>query len=151
MWPSASCRCSPSSPPDFRSPALTANDVLSPIPLGVALALVIGKPLGVFGFAFLGSALRLGRRPTGTTWLEMFGVALLCGLGFTMSLYLGGLAFGGGPGLAQSQVRLGVITGSLASVVAGGAVMAPGAQTARSAGRGAVRLKRRRLTLKETP
>ena len=108
----------------FPLSGLTANDVLSPIPLGLALALVIGKPLGVFGFAFLGSTLRLGRRPTGTTWLEMFGVALLCGLGFTMSLYLGGLAFGGGPGLAQSQVRLGVITGSLASVVAGGAVMA---------------------------
>jgi len=108
----------------FALSELSASDLFSPIPIGVALALVIGKPLGVFGFAFLAVTLRLGRRPTGTTWFELLGVALLCGVGFTMSLYLGGLAFGAGAGLAQSQVRMGVIAGSLASVAAGGAVMA---------------------------
>jgi NhaA family Na+:H+ antiporter len=107
----------------FPLSALSTGDILAPVPLGVALALAIGKPLGVFGFAFLGVTLRLGRRPTGSTWLELFGLALLCGLGFTMSLYLGSLAFGDAD-LAQSQVKIGVIAGSLASALAGGAVMA---------------------------
>jgi NhaA family Na+:H+ antiporter len=108
----------------FSFSGLDVRDLVSPITLGVLAALLIGKPLGVFGFSLLGVSLRLGRRPTGTTWLELLGVAILCGVGFTMSLYLGALAFRlDGPAEA-AQVRLGVITGSILAVLAGGAILA---------------------------
>jgi NhaA family Na+:H+ antiporter len=96
---------------------LTPHDVLAPVALGVGLALFIGKPLGVFGVASLAATLKFGRRPAGSTWLELLGVAQLTGVGFTMSFYLGGLAFG--DPLAQTQARMGVIAGSLASVAVG--------------------------------
>lgn len=106
----------------FRS--LAARDLVAAMPLGIALALVVGKTVGVFGFSLLGVVTRIGRRPAGTTWAELLGVAVLCGVGFTMSLYIGALAFTAGGALAQSQVRLGVIAGSVASVLLGGALMA---------------------------
>ena len=88
--------------------------------LGVALGLLIGKPLGVFGFTFLAVASRLGRRPLGASWGELAGVASLCGAGFTLSFFLGGLAFGA---LDQPAVRTAVIIGSTASLLAGGALL----------------------------
>ena len=103
---------------------LGTHDLVSSMPLGIALALLVGKTVGVFGFSVLGVAARIGRRPSGATWPEMLGVAVLCGVGFTMSLYIGALAFPIGGSLAQSQVKLGVIAGSAASVLAGGALMA---------------------------
>ena len=96
----------------------------APMPLGVALGLIVGKPVGVFGFSVLAVALRLGRRPSGTTWIELLGVSMLCGAGFTMSLFIGGLALDPGDALAQGQVRLAVVAGSLVSVLAGGALLA---------------------------
>ncbi len=103
--------------------ALTAHEVLSPVTIGVAVALLVGKPTGVFGVTALAALLKLGRRPTGSTWLELLGVAVLTGVGFTMSFYLGGLAFGHDAALAQTQVRLGVITGSLASAMIGAGLL----------------------------
>ncbi|HEY2482519.1 MAG TPA: Na+/H+ antiporter NhaA [Caulobacteraceae bacterium] len=103
--------------------ALTAHDVLSPVTVGVAVALLVGKPVGVFGVTALATGLRLGRRPTGSTWLELLGVAALTGVGFTMSFYLGGLAFRHDGALAQTEVRLGVIAGSLVSALAGAALL----------------------------
>jgi len=108
----------------FSWQALSAHHPASSVVLGVALALMIGKPIGIFGASLLGVALRIGRRPAGTTWLELLGVALLCGVGFTMSLYIGALAFDPGDAIVQGQARLGVIAGSLGSVLAGGAVLA---------------------------
>jgi len=108
----------------FSFGSLGAHDLISPMPLGIALALLVGKTVGVFGFSVLGVAARIGRRPSGATWPELLGIALLCGVGFTMSLYIGALAFASGDPLAGSQVRLGVIAGSLASVAIGGALMA---------------------------
>ena len=110
---------------------LTAVQMTMPMPLGLALALLVGKPLGVFAASALAVVTRLGRRPAGTTWLELLGVSMLCGIGFTMSLYIGGLAFPALDALAQSQVRLGVLAGSVASALAGGALMVR-AQTLRS-------------------
>jgi len=78
----------------------------------------------VLGFSFLGVVTRLCRRPAGASWLEMLGVAMLCGIGFTMSLYLGALAFNGREPILQSQVRMAVITGSLVSALAASAVLA---------------------------
>ena len=104
---------------------LSLEQAMAPLVLGVALGLFVGKQVGVFAAAWLASALRIGRRPTDATWLELYGVSLLCGVGFTMSLFIGALAF---PGAAdspvQTEVKLGVLGGSLLSAVAGAAVLA---------------------------
>ncbi len=107
----------------FSLRGLDLGDLISPVTLGVVLALLVGKPLGVFGFSLIGAGLKLGRRPTGTTWVELFGVSVLCGVGFTMSLYLGDLAFRQEGSVVQSQLRLGVITGSVLAVAVGGAIL----------------------------
>jgi Na+:H+ antiporter, NhaA family len=108
----------------FSFKGLSAHALVAPMPLGIALALLTGKTVGVFGFSVLGVASRIGRRPSGASWPELLGVAILCGVGFTMSLFIGALAFPSGDPLSQSQVRLGVIAGSVGSVLAGGALMA---------------------------
>ena len=102
---------------------LSARDILSPVTVGIAMALAVGKPLGVFGVAGLAAVLRIGRRPTGSTWLELLGVAALTGVGFTMSLFLGALAFAAGGVPVQARARLGIIAGSLLSVALGWAIL----------------------------
>ena len=84
---------------------------------------MVGKPLGVFGFAAAAAGARLGRRPSGATWLQLLGVAMLCGAGFTMSLFLGGLAFPPGDALASAQIRLAVVVGSVLSVLGGASLL----------------------------
>jgi NhaA family Na+:H+ antiporter len=116
----------------FSFHGLGGRALLSPVPLGIAAALLVGKPVGVFGFSLLAAVTRIGRRPAGVTWLELLGAAMLCGVGFTISLYIGALAFGAGNAVVQAQVRLAVIAGSLASALAGGALLAL-AQRARTA------------------
>jgi NhaA family Na+:H+ antiporter len=107
---------------------LTVHQVFSPVAAGVAVALLVGKPLGVFGVSAVAAIAKVGRRPAGSTWLELLGVAALTGVGFTMSLYLGDLAFAHDPALAGTEVRLGVIAGSLASAAAGSALLRFGAR-----------------------
>jgi len=108
---------------DFRG--MDLGEAFAPLMLGIAFGLFVGKQIGVFGFAWLASALKLGKRPTGSTWLELYGVCLLCGVGFTMSLFIGVLAF---PGAVDSpeqvQIKLGVLAGSLASGLLGAALLA---------------------------
>lgn len=90
-----------------------------PVPLGIALGLFVGKPLGVMLCVGLVLLLGLARMPQGVTWTHLFGVAMLCGIGFTMSLFVGSLAFAeGGSGYARID-RLGILLGSLLSAVAG--------------------------------
>ncbi len=108
----------------FSLRGLSSQEAAAPIALGVALALFLGKQIGVFGAAALVIGLKLARRPTGAKWLELYGVSVLCGIGFTMSLYIGALAFPEDGALTQAQVRLGVIGGSLASTVYGMAILA---------------------------
>ena len=105
----------------FSFRGLSIHDAFSPVTLGVALGLFVGKQIGVFGAASLAMGLKLARRPTGAKWIEIYGVSVLCGVGFTMSLYIGALAFG--PDAAQSQVRMGVVAGSLLSALAGMAIL----------------------------
>ena len=93
--------------------------ILSSVCLGVAAGLFLGKQLGVFGAAMLVISLKWARRPTGAKWIELYGVSALCGVGFTMSLYIGALAFPGAEPLHQAQVRAGVVMGSLASMLLG--------------------------------
>ncbi|MEE7463615.1 Na+/H+ antiporter NhaA [Methylobacterium fujisawaense] len=96
--------------------------LLDPVTLGVALGLLVGKQLGVFGFVV--AAVRLGwaQRPAGATWAQVYGVALLCGVGFTMSLFIGLLAFAQQPDL-EAETKVGVLLGSLACMAAGALVL----------------------------
>lgn len=89
-----------------------------PVPLGVALGLFLGKQIGILGMAVLAIKLGLAKMPSGATWRQIYGVALLCGIGFTMSLFIGLLAFAGEP-MLQDETKLGVLLGSVLSAVCG--------------------------------
>lgn len=103
---------------------LSLEQAFAPLVIGIALGLFLGKQVGVFGAAWLASALKIGRRPGGSTWLELYGVSLLCGVGFTMSLFIGVLAFPGAVDSPQQiEVKLGVLGGSLLSAALGAAVL----------------------------
>ena len=95
----------------------------APVALGLGLALVLGKQLGVFGAVALAIGLKWARRPMGARWLDLYGVSVLCGVGFTLSLYIGGLAFPADAAI-QAKVRIGVVAGSLVSTLLGMAVLA---------------------------
>ncbi len=107
----------------FSLTALSVHDLLSPMVLGIAGGLLAGKAAGVFGFSLMAVLVKAGRRPLGATWLEMFGVALLCGAGFTMSFFIGALAFPAADALDQGRLRAAVIAGSLISILAGALVL----------------------------
>jgi NhaA family Na+:H+ antiporter len=96
---------------------VTAADVLAPLPLGVALGLFLGKQIGIVVSVRLAVAMGLGTRPAGANWTQVYGVALLCGIGFTMSLFITGLAFAD-PRLVD-EAKLGILAGSLLSALAG--------------------------------
>lgn len=106
----------------FSFATMEAGHLLAPLPLGIAMGLLVGKPIGVMAASGLAVATGIGKRPTDAGWLELFGVSLLCGVGFTMSLFIGGLAFPNGSETA-AQVQLGVIGGSILSIVAGALVL----------------------------
>ncbi len=90
---------------------------LHPVTLGIALGLFAGKQAGVFGASWLAVKTGLCPKPAETQWSQIYGAALLCGIGFTMSLFIGGLAFA--DPAAQVTVRLGVLAGSILSAAAG--------------------------------
>lgn len=94
------------------------GDILSPIPLGVALGLALGKPVGVVAAAFLARATGIAKFPDGMDGKAMVGLGLLCGIGFTMSLFIASLAYADDGGMFPSAV-LGVLCASLAAAVAG--------------------------------
>ncbi len=96
---------------------LSVEAVMAPIPLGIVLGLVIGKQLGVFGATWAAVKLGIAKLPNGVGWREIYGIACLTGIGFTMSLFIGTLAFDTSDQL--NQVRLGVLIGSLISGVIG--------------------------------
>jgi NhaA family Na+:H+ antiporter len=103
---------------------LSLRDLLQPIPLGIALGLVVGKQVGVFSFAWLAVKLGIARLPTGVNFKHVYGAAILCGIGFTMSLFIGMLAFENN---ASGEVvvidRLGILAGTLVSALAGYVVL----------------------------
>ncbi|MFT6395510.1 MAG: NhaA family Na+:H+ antiporter [Bradymonadia bacterium] len=99
--------------------------LVTPVPLGIMLGLFIGKQIGVF--AGIAAVVKLTgcSLPVGSNWIQLYGVAMLTGIGFTMSLFIGGLAFP--DGTQDDLVRLGVMAGSLLAAVSGAAVIAFGA------------------------
>ena len=105
-----------------RLDGLGLGAITDPLPLGVAAGLFVGKQLGVFGATW--AAVRLGwaKRPERASWPQVYGVALLCGIGFTMSLFIGLLAFPGEP-LLQAEIKIAILLGSLLSALAGAAVL----------------------------
>lgn len=96
--------------------------LMNPVPLGIALGLFVGKQLGIFGMAVLAIKMRFAPMPTGASWAQLYGISVLCGIGFTMSLFIGLLAFAQTPTL-QDEAKLGVILGSIASAVCGAFIL----------------------------
>jgi NhaA family Na+:H+ antiporter len=99
-----------------------AERLLAPLPLGIAAGLFLGKQLGIFGAVWLAVRFGLASRLRGATWLQVWGVAMLCGIGFTMSLFIGTLAFPGDPERVE-EAKLGILAGSFLSALAGYAVL----------------------------
>ena len=96
--------------------------LLQPVPLGIAAGLFLGKQIGVFGASFLAVKLGIAKLPAQVSWPQIYGVALLCGIGFTMSLFIGSLAFEQNGDQVYHE-RLGILAGSLFSAVAGTLVL----------------------------
>lgn len=94
------------------------DTLLQPIPLGIALALFLGKQAGVFAASWLAVRCKLAQLPAHANWAQLYGVSVLTGIGFTMSLFIGLLAFPSAPA-AQDAVKIGVLAGSLVSGLAG--------------------------------
>ncbi|MBO9581812.1 MAG: Na+/H+ antiporter NhaA [Sphingobium sp.] len=95
-----------------------AHQLAAPLPLAVALGLFVGKQIGIFGGVWASVKLGFAAMPRGATWPQLYGLALLCGIGFTMSLFIGGLAFPGAAELTE-EAKTGILAGSLLSAVAG--------------------------------
>ena len=98
-----------------------AGTLFAPLPIGVAAGLFLGKQIGIFGSVRLAVACGLASPPAGARWSQVYGVALLCGIGFTMSLFIGGLAFA--DPLLGDEVKIGVLGGSILSGLCGYAVL----------------------------
>jgi NhaA family Na+:H+ antiporter len=96
--------------------------LVEPLVLGIALALFFGKQIGISGSIWLAVRMGLATPPGGATWAQVYGVALLAGIGFTMSLFIGGLAFPGNAAI-MDEVKIGVLAGSILSAVVGFVVL----------------------------
>ncbi|HUD92738.1 Na+/H+ antiporter NhaA [Sphingobium sp.] len=107
----------------FVNSGLTLNgdmlrSLLAPLPLGVGLGLFLGKQIGVFGAIWGAVRLGIAQRPSEASWGQVYGMAMLCGIGFTMSLFIGALAFPDQPSLVE-EAKGGILMGSLLSAFAG--------------------------------
>ena len=89
-----------------------------PLPLAILAGLFIGKQLGIFGAVWIAARVGIAPQPNGTSWRQIYGASLLCGIGFTMSLFIGALAFPGNSALID-EAKIGILAGSLLSAVCG--------------------------------
>ncbi len=105
---------------------LGVQDFTHPVTMGVIAGLVLGNPIGVLLFTGIGVALGVTRLPYGVNWLQMAGTGFICGIGFTMSLFIAGLAFEHAGGVNYSFVRLGILAGSALAAVLGCVLLAIG-------------------------
>lgn len=97
---------------------MSPSILLQPLPLGIALGLFLGKQTGIFACIWIAHKTGFASKPGGCGWRQVYGVSLLAGIGFTMSLFIGGLAFPGREDLVD-EVKIGVLAGSLLSALAG--------------------------------
>ena len=97
--------------------------LLQTVPLGITVGLLFGKAIGVFGAAWLMICFTNARLPDQANWMQFFGVCVLCGVGFTMSLFIGGLAFEGQGAAFDTQLKLGVLAGSIISGIVGSLIL----------------------------
>lgn len=97
-------------------------DLFGPLALAIAVGLVLGKQIGIFTSIWLCVRTGIAPLPRGTSWMQVYGLSLLCGIGFTMSLFISALAFPASPELAE-QARIGILAGSLLSALAGYVVL----------------------------
>lgn len=97
------------------------EQLTSPLPLGIALGLIIGKTVGVFGFSYLAVLFRLASLPQGVNFKQIFAIAVLCGIGFTMSMFIASLAFDVSEAgeVTTALARLGILLGSAVSAILG--------------------------------
>ena len=97
---------------------ISINTIMNPVPLGILCGLFFGKQIGVFVFSYLSIKFKLAEMPSNSSWIKLYGVAILTGIGFTMSLFIGNLAF-----IENTQyidgVKIGVLCGSLLSTFVG--------------------------------
>ena len=94
------------------------EQIFAPLPLGIALGLFLGKQIGIFGSVWLAIKTGFAEKPGGASWMQIYGVSMLCGVGFTMSLFIGALAFPGNA-LLIDEAKIGVLLGSILSAIAG--------------------------------
>ena len=100
---------------------LGGSSPLATLPVAIALGLFLGKQIGIFGSVWIAVKLKIAAKPAEASWGQIYGVSLLCGIGFTMSLFIGGLAFAGAE--QGEGVKIGVLMGSLLSALAGYGVL----------------------------
>lgn len=98
------------------------SELTAPLTLGIAAGLFVGKQIGVIGASYLVLQLRFAKLPERASWVHLYSVSMLCGIGFTMSLFIGTLAFGNSE-LLQTEMKIGVLMGSVASAVVGALVL----------------------------
>ena len=96
---------------------ISLSDLFAPLPMGIAMGLILGKQIGVFGATYITVRMGFARLPQGVTWAHIYGLSCLAGIGFTMSLFIGGLSFSDAE--MMNQVRLGVLSGSIISAILG--------------------------------
>lgn len=101
---------------------MSVDDLLAPVPLGIAAGLVVGKPVGILGTCWIAVRAGWANLPDGVNWLKLYGVSQLAGIGFTMSLFIGTLAFSDAE--MQAGVRIGVLGGTIVSIVLGMSALA---------------------------
>jgi len=97
---------------------ISLNTLLNPVPLGILCGLFFGKQIGVFLFSYLSVKLNFAQKPTNTNWVSLYAVSVLTGIGFTMSLFVGNLAFANSVNYLDG-VKIGVLAGSLLSTLVG--------------------------------
>lgn len=102
---------------------ISVDDLLHPVTLGIVIGLFVGKQMGIFGVCWLAIRLGFTSLPKGSSWLQLYGVSVLCGIGFTMSLFIGSLAFENSDPSYFNKVKLGVLISSLLAAIWGGWVI----------------------------
>ncbi len=98
---------------------MSMDQLLGPVPVGIALGLVLGKQIGVFGLCWLGIKLGIAKLPENVNWMQLYGIAILCGIGFTMSMFIGSLAFEDAASPYLQQDRIGILGGSFIAALLG--------------------------------